>query len=307
MLHGPDFDEDGDVDGFDFLSWQRGYGMSGALVAASDGDSNSDDVVSSADLDDWSAEFGGGTVTASAATTGDFDEDGDTDGFDFLSWQAGFGSVSGAVELGDGDGDSNNQVNTTDLNNWANNFGENSGGAPLAASAGESGGSSSAPQSTPTLVPVSSPGAYVPLAPAGGAPIAAARATSASTPVVAEPIIVSATTATLAGEKSQQLGQQDALIAFARTQRSADEVGSSKLQGRSLQPRLETLSKETRIDRAVEVVDRGGKVNVRVLDRLFTRRQRPLVEELERIQEDERVTEAALAEVLGEEINWRFI
>jgi hypothetical protein len=52
-----DFDEDGDVDGRDFLSWQRGFGMSGA-ANRSDGDANVDGAVDSADLIIWQAMYG---------------------------------------------------------------------------------------------------------------------------------------------------------------------------------------------------------------------------------------------------------
>ena len=57
-----DFDEDGDVDGDDFLAWQGGFG------------------------------------TASGAThsVGDADADGDVDGDDFLLWQSQFGSADGS-------------------------------------------------------------------------------------------------------------------------------------------------------------------------------------------------------------------
>ncbi len=57
-----DFDGDGDVDGADFLSWQREDGTGDGLI-------------------DWENGY-----NASAAS-GDFDNDGDVDGADFLSWQ----------------------------------------------------------------------------------------------------------------------------------------------------------------------------------------------------------------------------
>lgn len=50
-----------------------------------------------------------------ATSTGDFDSDGDTDGFDFLSWQAGFA----------------NSYDATDLSNWQANYGQSS--SPVAA------------------------------------------------------------------------------------------------------------------------------------------------------------------------------
>jgi len=53
----PDFDADGDVDGSDFLAWQRGLGKSGDAVAA-DGDANGDRSVDGADLSSWVEQFG---------------------------------------------------------------------------------------------------------------------------------------------------------------------------------------------------------------------------------------------------------
>ena len=55
--HGPDFDEDGDVDGRDFLAWQRGFGITSGATP-SQGDSNSDGKVDQKDLQQWRAEYG---------------------------------------------------------------------------------------------------------------------------------------------------------------------------------------------------------------------------------------------------------
>ncbi len=60
VLEGPgnaDFDEDGDVDGRDFLTWQRRVGLnSGATLA--DGDANGDGQVNQADLHIWQQQYG---------------------------------------------------------------------------------------------------------------------------------------------------------------------------------------------------------------------------------------------------------
>ena len=57
-----DFDEDVDVDGADFLTWQRGNGTtSGASLA--DGDANGDEAVNGIDLGIWQPEFGNAAGT----------------------------------------------------------------------------------------------------------------------------------------------------------------------------------------------------------------------------------------------------
>jgi len=52
-----DFDDDGDIDGRDFLIWQRGLGLNGQLDNSM-GDANSDGVVNNADLEVWQEQFG---------------------------------------------------------------------------------------------------------------------------------------------------------------------------------------------------------------------------------------------------------
>ena len=51
-LFSADFDEDTDVDGVDFLAWQRGFGISGNAVLAQ-GDANRDGAVDGKDLGVW--------------------------------------------------------------------------------------------------------------------------------------------------------------------------------------------------------------------------------------------------------------
>jgi len=50
-----DFDADSDVDGQDFLAWQRGFGGPGSLAA---GDANSDGAVDGSDLVVWESQYG---------------------------------------------------------------------------------------------------------------------------------------------------------------------------------------------------------------------------------------------------------
>lgn len=61
-----DFDEDTDVDGLDFLTWQKGFGAAGGL---GQGDANNSGTVDGADLTVWEEQFGqlGGTLAATAA------------------------------------------------------------------------------------------------------------------------------------------------------------------------------------------------------------------------------------------------
>ena len=50
-----DFDDDQDVDGIDFLAWQRGFGVG---TTHAEGDANFDGVVNSADLGAWQNQYG---------------------------------------------------------------------------------------------------------------------------------------------------------------------------------------------------------------------------------------------------------
>ena len=60
-----DFDGDQDVDGDDFLSWQRGFGTTSATLA--DGDANVDTVVNGKDLIVWEAQYGASAAPLIAA------------------------------------------------------------------------------------------------------------------------------------------------------------------------------------------------------------------------------------------------
>jgi len=63
-----DFDSDGDVDGSDFLTWQRGLGIpAGATLAQ--GDANADGAVNGADLAVWKGTFATSTAAATAAAS----------------------------------------------------------------------------------------------------------------------------------------------------------------------------------------------------------------------------------------------
>lgn len=53
-----DFNNNGVVDGNDFLAWQRGLGSMGAGVTKASGNANTDQIVNAADLAVWRNEFG---------------------------------------------------------------------------------------------------------------------------------------------------------------------------------------------------------------------------------------------------------
>lgn len=61
-----DFDADGDVDGSDFLRWQRGLGKPAATAA--DGDADHDSDVDGLDLAVWRSQFGATAAVAALAT-----------------------------------------------------------------------------------------------------------------------------------------------------------------------------------------------------------------------------------------------
>jgi hypothetical protein len=60
-----DFDVDGDVDGRDFLAWQRGFGQSSG-ASLSDGDADFDGDVDAVDLGHWQAAYGSSTFMLAA-------------------------------------------------------------------------------------------------------------------------------------------------------------------------------------------------------------------------------------------------
>lgn len=63
-----DFDADGDVDGTDFLTWQRGFGMENAVRA--DGNSDDDSDVDASDLAAWTLTYGQGSVASGQQAEG---------------------------------------------------------------------------------------------------------------------------------------------------------------------------------------------------------------------------------------------
>ena len=63
-----DFDDDGDVDGIDFLTWQRGTPVPG-FATKSEGDANGDGYVNDLDLGIWQDQFGPGGAEAAAVAS----------------------------------------------------------------------------------------------------------------------------------------------------------------------------------------------------------------------------------------------
>lgn len=63
-----DFDNDGDVDGSDFLAWQTGFGIPDGTATPADGDANLDLNVNSLDFDIWKSQYGSATGAGSIAT-----------------------------------------------------------------------------------------------------------------------------------------------------------------------------------------------------------------------------------------------
>jgi hypothetical protein len=87
-----DSDNDGDVDGNDFLNWQLDF--DGSSTPVPNPDFNSDGNVDWIDLGIWESGFG--TTNSANLSTSDSDSDGDVDGNDFLIWQQNYGSVTGS-------------------------------------------------------------------------------------------------------------------------------------------------------------------------------------------------------------------
>ncbi|QDS98162.1 choice-of-anchor Q domain-containing protein [Adhaeretor mobilis] len=64
-----DFDNDDDIDGADFLAWQRGFGTEAPNATKSDGDADNDTDVDGNDLSIWELQFGEPAPLASALST----------------------------------------------------------------------------------------------------------------------------------------------------------------------------------------------------------------------------------------------
>jgi len=286
LLNGPDFDADGDVDGIDFLSWQRGFGMSGVAVLSSNGDTNNDDLVNNTDLANWGAEFGsadpgGAPLAANAPLTATAEEE-SFNGLEFLSWQANFDSLAeSSAPIAAATAPVESEV--SDL--------------PLAATA------STSPS---TEMPLAARAAVVPEVLATRSTVASAPVVLASVETTLAPSLVEQTSpANLAGDNGQGSARQVALASLANRLNSAEDFGLTRFDSRHGLSRLENQLNEFRLDRSADVEELGREVQDRVLDRLAARRQRPTDIPVEPHRRDE-VSEEALSVALGEEIDWRF-
>jgi hypothetical protein len=69
IVENANFDGDDDVDGRDFLTWQRGFGINDGTALLSDGDANGDGNVDGDDLIVWQAQYGEPIPPLSAVTS----------------------------------------------------------------------------------------------------------------------------------------------------------------------------------------------------------------------------------------------
>ncbi len=63
-----DFDHDSDVDGSDFLAWQRGFGTIAPNATKADGDADNDQDVDAVDLAIWQSQYGLGAAAAASSS-----------------------------------------------------------------------------------------------------------------------------------------------------------------------------------------------------------------------------------------------
>jgi hypothetical protein len=108
-----DFDNDNDVDGADFLTWQRGLGISSG-ASHSQGDADFDTDVDLDDLFIWRQQFGDGM---SSVVNANYNSLAGVDGADYMIWKANHGMATGA-DLDDGDADNDNDVDMDDYLAW---------------------------------------------------------------------------------------------------------------------------------------------------------------------------------------------
>lgn len=118
-----DFNLDGNVDGQDFLIWQRNYATPNPTFQQ--GDANGDGLVDTQDLAIWYSSYGAGSGNKNYCS--DFNRDGIVSGTDFLIWQRNVGMEHCASRF-EGDANGDGAVDSCDLAIWQAEY----GGGPLA-------------------------------------------------------------------------------------------------------------------------------------------------------------------------------
>ena len=282
VAEGPDFDDDGDVDGFDFMTWQRGFGTTGA--AARDGDSNGDGQVDAVDLAQVSALFGtGSSPVAVVVQTGDFNLDGRSDDADFLALQRGHGTQETAA-LVDGDGNSDGDVDGSDAAIWSEVFGS------LAGAGSESPAAAATLSGTPWISP--------PLATVSTDSTASANGDLgfrvATTPPAAatEPAVLPGSGRFLAFA-AQAHRHTPAAALFARPHVAAE-----------VRARLEMDTDDTATRSRRDLAELGATERDQALDHLFGARRKAWGH-VQRADEQHRLAEEALEVALTDQIDWR--
>lgn len=114
-----DFNGDGEVNGMDFLTWQRNYGRIGNALH-SQGDADRNGAVNQHDLSAWESQYG--AVGEPRPDDADFNDDGQVNGLDFLAWQVNYAMQSGA-SLDQGDANRDGAVDSDDLVVWESQYG----------------------------------------------------------------------------------------------------------------------------------------------------------------------------------------
>jgi len=112
-----DFNDNGGVDGFDFLEWQRSIGPS--QISVGTGDANLDSAVDGIDLAAFESQFG--STGGGSLLNADFNDSGFVDGFDFLEWQRNVGPPS--IQAVPGDATLDRFVDAEDLAVFESQFG----------------------------------------------------------------------------------------------------------------------------------------------------------------------------------------
>ena len=118
-----DFNLDGNVDGQDFLIWQRNYAAPNPTFQQ--GDANGDGLVDTQDIYIWYSSYGAGNGNKNYCS--DFNRDGIVSGTDFLIWQRNVGMEHCASRF-EGDANGDGAVDSCDLAIWQAEY----GGGPLA-------------------------------------------------------------------------------------------------------------------------------------------------------------------------------